>query len=101
MDYKKVRRIGKHIVTVEVRVTVTEYFPPFRVVIYDAIGKELLEEAHFDREETASRHLRDRLNFYEDIQTSVDGELLHYTELVELWTVDLSMVPKFVKRRQF
>lgn len=101
MEYKKVRRIGNQVITVNVSVTVSEYVPPWSIYTYCSLGRGLLEEAHFEDEETALRHLDQRLNFFAQRQSFVESELCYFTEPVEVWVVDVEFVPRFVQKQKY
>jgi hypothetical protein len=83
-------RIGTKLITFTVttesgvfesaKVSVVEYFPQYRVVLFDSVTSDLLEQHDFDDRKSALRFLDSEMRYHAGREHLVDGHLLEYTD---------------------
>ncbi|MDP2867804.1 hypothetical protein [Methyloversatilis sp.] len=82
------------------KVGVSEYFPQFRVLIFDSVNSSCVQQHEFDDRESALRFLQSEMLFHATREQLVDGHLLEHTEYTEnSYETYIEFVPVFRVRK--
>lgn len=83
-----------------VKLGVSEYFPQFRVLVFDSLTGDCMTQQEFDDRESALRFLQSEMLYHAGREKSVDGHLLEYMDYTShSYETYLEYVPVFRVRK--